>query len=733
MKRISVLWALLIFSLANAGAQRYLPPPYPVSNDTTPHVILPDSCIRILNDKNDQWSVRDVELLAESGRFHPFISANGNKDTPVRSYWFMYRLKNTMTTAAKISLNSLSDVDEFYVSGQGTEQAHYTTGNLSDLKDGLKWINCIPIKLKAGETITVYQHVSNTRKGLPVNFNIAFFSTETVIQNGYVDSIDSGQSIYTTEDLESTFMIGLLILAAFFNLFFFSVTREKMYIYFSLFALFLAINRMYDIANYYFTVHKASWIAYLPIFYFAWAFIHVFLIQFIRHFFKVKTKYPRWDRFLLILALLSVLSHAIRLAGALVTHDFSDQWLSLFAPLFQLIPLAVIITFFLYIRERNMAYRFLIVGAFPLMLLYLLERFWLIPIKFLAAFKKLELVFRPIEVCCIIWLILFFSWTLFMRYNQLRKENAQKDLDKERMAREKEMERSQLIEDQKISLEKTVETRTAELKRSLDDLQATQKQLIQAEKMASLGELTAGIAHEIQNPLNFVNNFSDLNKELLFEMNEEIDKDNFSEVKSLARDVMDNEEKINHHGKRADAIVKAMLQHSQSGTGAKEPVDINAIAGECLKLSYQSFRSKDKSFQAKLQTDFDNSIQKIPLIQQDIVRVLVNVFNNAFYAVNEKWKAASRPAGGASVYEPVVSVSTNKSDNNISITVRDNGNGIPQKIMDKIFQPFFTTKPTGEGTGLGLSLSYDIIKALGGEIKVETKQGEYSAFIIVLA
>ncbi|HSZ87092.1 MAG TPA: ATP-binding protein, partial [Puia sp.] len=265
-----------------------------------------------------------------------------------------------------------------------------------------------------------------------------------------------------------------------------------------------------------------------------------------------------------------------------------------------------------------------------------------------------------------------------------------------------------------------------EIQTTLSELRSAQAQLIQSEKMASLGELTAGIAHEIQNPLNFVNNFSEVNKELFAEMNEEMNKGNYDEAKIIAKDIEANEEKINHHGKRAEAIVKGMLQHSRSGTGVKEPVNINAIANECLKLSYQSVRSKDKYFEVRLQTDFDESIEKVPLIQQDIVRVLINLFNNAFYAVNEKRLMQTNG------YEPVISVSTKKTGDKIFIAVTDNGNGIPQKMIDKIFQPFFTTKPTGQGTGLGLSLSYDIVKAHGGEIKVETKENEGSEFIIEL-
>ncbi|MEJ7821296.1 MAG: triple tyrosine motif-containing protein [Chitinophagaceae bacterium] len=279
---------------------------------------------------------------------------------------------------------------------------------------------------------------------------------------------------------------------------------------------------------------------------------------------------------------------------------------------------------------------------------------------------------------------------------------------------------------EKEILEEKVTERTTELKQSLESLKATQSQLVQSEKMASLGELTAGIAHEIQNPLNFVNNFSEVNKELLLEMKDEIDKGNINEVKTIANDLIDNQEKINHHGKRADAIVKGMLQHSRSSSAVKEPTDINSLVDEYLRLSYHGLRAKNKSFNATMKTDFDDSIGKINIIPQDIGRAVLNLLTNAFYAVNEKKK--QQPDG----YEPTVSVSTKKVSDKVEVKVADNGNGIPQKVLDKIFQPFFTTKPTGQGTGLGLSLSYDIIKAHGGELKVETKEGEFAEFVIQL-
>lgn len=270
-----------------------------------------------------------------------------------------------------------------------------------------------------------------------------------------------------------------------------------------------------------------------------------------------------------------------------------------------------------------------------------------------------------------------------------------------------------------------------EIEKAYTELKATQVQLIQSEKMASLGELTAGIAHEIQNPLNFVNNFSEVNKELLGELNEEIDKGpdkiGMEGIKALVKNVIDNEEKIIHHGKRADAIVKGMLQHSRTSSGVKEPTDINTLADEYLRLAYHGHRAKDKSFNAALNTQYDPTIGTINIIPQEIGRVILNLITNAFYTVTEKKQQS------VNNYEPTVTVSTKKMGNKVLITVKDNGNGIPPPILDKIFQPFFTTKPSGQGTGLGLSMSYDIIKAHGGELKVETIEGQSTEFTIELS
>lgn len=358
-----------------------------------------------------------------------------------------------------------------------------------------------------------------------------------------------------------------------------------------------------------------------------------------------------------------------------------------------------------------------------------------LPLVFIAFFKdvlsfwpngfsnQLHQYFDYILPFAIIWLITI--WFIFRQ--QQKKWVTELKLKQEEAIKNKQ------IAEQNAALEILVQKRTAEitsqkeaLEKAIQELNQTQVQLIQSEKMASLGELTAGIAHEIQNPLNFVNNFSEVNKELLTEMKMEIEKGNYADVIAIANDVIQNEDKINQHGKRADAIVKGMLQHSRTSSGIKEPTKLNALTDEYLRLAYHGLRAKDKTFNAILKTDYDASIEDIQVVPQEMGRVILNLITNAFYVVNEKKKT------NMVNYEPIVSVKTKQHNGRVEVMVEDNGNGIPPKIMDKIFQPFFTTKPTGQGTGLGLSLSYDIVKAHGGELTVKSKEGEGSTFIITL-
>lgn len=280
--------------------------------------------------------------------------------------------------------------------------------------------------------------------------------------------------------------------------------------------------------------------------------------------------------------------------------------------------------------------------------------------------------------------------------------------------------RQRRIANEQLSIQKN------SLESALADLKSAQSRLIHSEKMASLGELTAGIAHEIQNPLNFVNNFSEINKDLIHELRDEAEKGNVENVKALAENIESNSDKITHHGKRADSIVKGMLQHSRTSNAQKERTDINKLAEEYFHLAFTGHRAKDKSFNVTLEKHLDASLPEINVVSQDIGRVILNLINNAFYAVRERAKKEE------SGHKPVVSLSTKRKDDKIEVRIKDNGNGIPESVLQKIFQPFFTTKPAGQGTGLGLSLSYDIVKAHGGELKVATTEGHGTEFVILL-
>jgi len=288
--------------------------------------------------------------------------------------------------------------------------------------------------------------------------------------------------------------------------------------------------------------------------------------------------------------------------------------------------------------------------------------------------------------------------------------------------------RSQWLKKENKILEEKVAHRTAQLEKSIEELENTQSQLIHSEKMASLGELTAGIAHEIQNPMNFITNFSEVSIELIDEMKEELDKGDIEEAKTISKDIAQNLDKITHHGNRASSIVKGMLEHSRNTSGHKELTDINVLADEYLRLAYHEFRAKNKSFNADFKTDLDDSLEKIDVIPQDLGRVLLNLINNAFYAVSARADEEKDEK-----YKPLVTISTKKIKDQVLITIKDNGTGIPKDIKDKIFQPFFTTKPTGKGTGLGLSLAYDIItQGHGGALELNTKPGEGTEFLIYI-
>ncbi len=440
------------------------------------------------------------------------------------------------------------------------------------------------------------------------------------------------------------------------------------------------------------------------------------LFVFLRRVLKRDGVHPEWQK-MLFLGLFVI--PVVFLVSKALHIDHYARWLW-YGVLLALI--SVIFTKEEFKSLRNFIYAFL-----PLMLLGILE-------DVVRLFKgvwvdKITGALDTAEVFSIIWLA-----AMLIIANKQKKA-----LEKEQQKAEMEEREKKIIEEKKAELEILVAQRTAEITRQKEeleqavvDLKSAQTQLIHAEKMASLGELTAGIAHEIQNPLNFVNNFSEVNIELASELKDELAKMNGDEktktaLHVLADSIIQNQEKINQHGKRADSIVKGMLQHSRTNNGQKEPIDLNELADEYLRLSYHGLRAKDKTFNAKITTHLDKKLGMMELVPQDLGRALLNFFNNAFYAVSEKNKS------GLPGYEPEVTLSVKRTGRTAEVRVKDNGTGIPDTIRDKIFQPFFTTKPTGMGTGLGLSLSYDIITKLhGGNIICQSKEGEGTEFIIRL-
>ncbi|MBC7890909.1 MAG: histidine kinase [Sphingobacteriaceae bacterium] len=436
--------------------------------------------------------------------------------------------------------------------------------------------------------------------------------------------------------------------------------------------------------------------------------IAVAVLQTIRKFLQTATRLPDWDS---TLEKIKTVVLVVFAASALRPLHFLETW--------GWIAFSLVLLYTTRLLPDYRPARLLRWGLLPLSVVYPLSKL----VKFLVPefHKDNSDFFTSAVVSASIWL--FALWRIAA--------SQKKSLEKERLEREQ---AEQEIRAENAQLEGLVAARTAELTRqkeelelALTDLKTTQTQLIQAERLASLGELTAGIAHEIQNPLNFVNNFSEVSVELLDELEVEILAGHPEEVRAIADDLRQNLQKIAHHGQRAEGIVKGMLQHSRASTGQKEPTDLNALADEYLRLSYHGLRAKDKAFNATMQTSFAPALSPVAAIPQDLGRVLLNLFNNAFYAVSEKKKI--HPTG----YQPTVSVRTKRLGKEVEIRVKDNGLGIPEHLKQKIFQPFFTTKPSGQGTGLGLSISYDIItKGHGGSFSVESQEGEGTEFVVRL-
>ena len=708
LKIYAAITVLFISQYAVALGQDNLPPYLAITSDTVIEYKFTTEQYQILPDKTGKLTIDEVRNGVSSIQFFTKNKTPVGIDTIVYTTWYRYRVKNNLDKEIGVSLVARSLQSDFFVIRNNTQQTHYKSGIIVpwDEKDGLQASNIIPIELQVGEQVTIYNRVENDRPGTQFGFQVKLYNTE----NYSLKRLSEMQPFFDPDLIIGFLFCGFCLLAGIFNFLLFSIDRQKVNVYFSMYLLGLAL--FFSPVYYTYIVRNAPFL--IRWFDFATTtLIVISFIQFTRYYFQSFINAPKFDKFLVVLIFLQLIPF-------LALFSLLPDSTATIIP-YSSLSISCIVSFFIFYRLKHpnikpFTWALLPFGfaAFASIATYVFLNDSLTKVGYLLGIG----LFLTIG-----WSVVYFTWILFKQYNTQKRQIIQQAFDAERIAKEKEIERNTLIEQQKIELEKTVLERTAELRQSIADLQSTQKQLIQSEKMASLGELTAGIAHEIQNPLNFVNNFSEVSAELMEELKGERSKvkgerDEAVEEEIIG-DVIQNLEKITLHGKRADAIVKGMLEHSKRGSGRKEPTDLNALADDFLRMTYQSFLAKDPNFKVELQTNLEPNLPKISVIPQDIGKVLLNLYSNAFYAVS-------------SVENPVVTVSTTPIDGSrgVKISVKDNGNGIPDAIKDKIFQPFFTTKPTGSGTGLGLSLSYDIVKAHGGELKVETREGEGSTFII---
>jgi two-component system NtrC family sensor kinase len=722
---------LFLFFPMDLFSQLSIPPAYKIDSDTAGFYLPDRSNWQMLEDTSaGKWTIGQVSSLPVAGFFHKQYKGSEQVSYQVNSYWIRFKLKNNLSRATSIALQQKSAYADFYVAGNDGKWMHKTTGFNKPWteRDGYKLVTAIPVVLKPGEEVTVYEKVVfDYRATRPQPLEAGFVSTEKLVRNSYVEN-----DTFLFKTILGSFLIGLLFFAATFNFFFFLVVRERVYLYYSLCLMAGSVNEYHAIFfHVFFRDHPYLLNTHLVFFL---VLVNYFAIQMERHFLHTFTHLTRWDKFLQSTVFIQFLAAlTVYFAGPYLANSTDIVLWKVWDWVQGIVLVSILTTFLLFIKKRDKSARQFIIACLPVATVWV-ANYIILHGANVAIAARWNTYYDRLELLCISSLVIILSWLLFDRYNTLRKENAERALVNERLAKEKEIERSQLIAQQKVVLEEEVAARTAELKQSLAGLKAAQKQLVQKEKMASLGELTAGIAHEIQNPLNFVNNFSEVSVELLEELRHgplaTLQTGYKSEADEVVADLTENLQKIHHHGKRAESIVRAMLQHSSSRSGTKELTDINVLAEKYLQISYSGMAAKDKTFHVKLVTDFDNFIGKLEVVQQDIGRVLLNLYNNAFYAVTEKKKTAN--IDGPERYEPTILVGTKKINGVVQICVRDNGAGISPEIVDKIFQPFFTTKPAGKGTGLGLSLSYDIIKANEGELTVETKEGEYSEFIVEL-
>ncbi|RRB04991.1 sensor histidine kinase [Larkinella rosea] len=723
-----IIHCSLFLVLAFSGfAQQAWPPVFEIKTDTG-FVQIDTAHFQILEDRTGDLTFEQVQ---QNSGFHFDAFNNPNRKSHV--CWMRMRLRNALNHDLKLFLGEFNaSYFDLYTQTTNGRWQHQRTGELiprSQLPVHNSDIDRYRLffQLQPGEQLTLYQRSENPLWRAPLTYLSPRLQTEENRIHAIYKAfrVDREWENYFFEGI----MIGILVLAVGYNLYIFFSIKDKVYLYFAICLFFFTLDR--NGFSLQLTIFPEQPYLFKLLNNFFFIIFFFFFIQSIRKFIQAVPALARLNQAITFFLLMTALANVILFSMFRFPILSSSTVAFAVEVLIRITYLLLITSILKMIRRGSLDARYALIATIPLFL------FWFYTLindlfgRFFDAYlyKGQWNYLEYIERACFAWLIIFFSGALLNRYNMARKRVTQQAIEKEQLEKEREIERNRIIASQNERLEQQVEERTAQLKTSLEELKTTQNQLIHKEKLASLGELTAGIAHEIQNPLNFVNNFSEVSVELVTELEDEQQKpDRDAELeKELLGDLKQNLQKIAQHGGRASQIVKNMLAHSRSSSGERQATNLNALCDEYLRLAYHGLRAKDNSFNCALGTDFDPTIGQVEMMPQEIGRVLLNLFNNAFYAVQAKQKTASEP------FQPEVKVRTKTAGRQVEIRVIDNGLGMSEAVKEKLFQPFFTTKPTGEGTGLGLSMSYDIItKGHNGTLTVESQPGKGSEFIIVL-
>jgi signal transduction histidine kinase len=661
-----------------------------------------------LADRTASLQLTDFLGGQVTGTFKPISDHSWQEE--VKVYWLRFSVINTTGFDGEwvFDFDKWAFVDFYYQ--DDTQWTLKKTGHLYPFRKrdyALANNNYINAPLKNGEVVNCLVRLESRLLIGKIPQNLTF----QVAPKALADEVEA-------QDSKIIFsFLGAFSIMFLFNAFVYISTRLKAYAFY-LMGLFFAAFHTAGNAGYIFPLF--GWADSFPHWFYNFNLVSsnfwgVVYILFVQNLLKIDKRYPVWNK------VLRVFLYAYIITGGLIFFHFDAGFL-----LTQVLGLATILAVLFLgiksVKDRYPSATFFLLGNAALLLGILTIIF-----TFSGILPNTDFTYKYALPLGTTFEILFFSFALANMINVLRKEN---EVKQNRII-DQLQENQQLQTKVKRELEQKVLERTNELSLSLDHLKEAQNKLVQKEKMASLGELTAGIAHEIQNPLNFVTNFSEVSLELVEELKEgpvlKLPADAKEMANELLGDIFQNLQKINSHGRRADNIVKGLMDHSRSRPGELQLADINLLARESLQLAYQNFLAKNLSFSAELIIDFDQKIQKVEMVPQDIKRVLMNLFTNAFYAIREKSLSQEND------YQPQVRVSTRLMTDKVELRVKDNGTGIPKEILNKIYQPFFTTKPTGTGTGLGLFLSYDIItKGHGGEITVNSEARNFTEFIISL-